>query len=100
MIGTLPCMLGNAKLVLPLPPYVVPSSENSAWFWLMGSSAPLHSAHPCGAKLNDMILISPKNGLAMLQFLRSYGIDRRDGERACALVMDALGKRPAARCRS
>src|SRR3954462_72570 len=27
---------GRAKLTRPSPPYVVPSSENSAWFWLIG----------------------------------------------------------------
>ena len=42
---------GRAKVVCPLPPYVVPSSANSAWFWLMGSNWPLHSAQPFGGKL-------------------------------------------------
>jgi hypothetical protein len=42
-IGALPCMLGSAKVDLPSPPYVVPSSENGAWFWLMGMNCPLQS---------------------------------------------------------
>ena len=35
-IGTRPRRSGSAKVVWPLPPYVVPSSEKSAWFWLIG----------------------------------------------------------------
>src|ERR1051325_9233135 len=31
-IGTWPRKLGSAKLVCPLPPYVVPSNANKAWF--------------------------------------------------------------------
>src|SRR6202035_1147379 len=31
----------------------------------MGSNAPLQSAHPLGGKLNDIILISERNGSAM-----------------------------------
>jgi hypothetical protein len=49
----------------PSPPKVVPSSENNAWFWLIGSSCPLHSAQPFGAKVKLMILISDKNGSAI-----------------------------------
>ncbi|CAA9309666.1 MAG: hypothetical protein AVDCRST_MAG93-5142 [uncultured Chloroflexia bacterium] len=41
-------------------------TPNSAWFWLIGSSCPLQSAQPFGAKLNDMILISDRNGSAMV----------------------------------
>src|SRR5690348_13590022 len=83
MTGALPCRLGSAKVVRPSPPYVVPSSENSAWFWLMGRSCPLHIAQPLGAKLNDTILISPRNGVAaMVATPPVYGLDRRDG--ACA----------------
>src|SRR5262245_31367978 len=47
-IGIRPRRSGRAKLVVPLPPYVVPSSENSAWFWLIGRSVPSHRAHPLG----------------------------------------------------
>src|SRR5919202_5314410 len=47
-IGTRPRRSGSANVVWPLPPYVVPSSENSAWFWLMGINAPLHIAQPRG----------------------------------------------------
>src|SRR5262245_24523667 len=66
MIGTLPRRSGNPKLVVPLPPYCVPSSENSAWFCWIGSSCPLQNAQPVGAKLNDTILISPMNGFAAM----------------------------------
>jgi hypothetical protein len=38
----------------PVPTNVVPSSENSAWFWLMGKSWALHSAQPFGAKSKPM----------------------------------------------
>ena len=63
--GVRPRMSGSAKVVCPLPPKVVPSSEKSAWFWLMGSSCPLHSAQPRGAKLKDMSRISERKGSAM-----------------------------------
>jgi hypothetical protein len=33
----------------------MPSSENSAQFWLIGRSCPLHKAHPFGAKLNAIM---------------------------------------------
>src|SRR4051812_18369741 len=56
---------GSAKLTLPSPPKVVPSSEKSAWFWLMGKSWPLLRAHPFGANTKLMILISDKNGSAI-----------------------------------
>ncbi len=45
-IGTRPRRSGSAKFTRPSPPNVVPSSENSAWFWLIGSSWPLHCAQP------------------------------------------------------
>src|SRR5688572_19981877 len=57
---------GRAKFTRPSPPNVVPSRENSAWFWLIGSSCPLHSAHPFGANPKLMILISLRNGSAIL----------------------------------
>jgi hypothetical protein len=50
---------------LMLPPKVVPSSENSAWFWLIGMSYPSHNFQPQGAKVNDIILISLRIGSAM-----------------------------------
>src|SRR5688572_20252444 len=78
-MGTRPCRLGRAKLVCPLPPKVVPRSENSAWFWLIGSSCPLQNAHPFGGKLNDMTLISDRNGSAMGCSLVARG--RRGGRR-------------------
>src|SRR5438067_2170894 len=61
-IGVQPWRLGRAKVVRPSPPYVVPSSEKSAWFWLIGRSCPLHNAQPFGAKLNETSRISAKNG--------------------------------------
>jgi hypothetical protein len=54
--------LGKAKLFTPLPPYVVPRSENRAVFWAIGSNWPLQNAHPLGAKLPAKILISATNG--------------------------------------
>jgi hypothetical protein len=56
--------------VLPVAPVAVAakrcaSSENSAWFWLIGNSCPLHNAHPFGAKAKLMILISDRNGSAI-----------------------------------
>src|SRR5512141_129282 len=59
-IGIRPCRFGNAKLTRPSPPYVVPSRENNAWFWLIGNNWPLHSAQPLGAKLKLTILITDK----------------------------------------
>src|SRR4051812_36501775 len=64
--GTRPWRFGSAKFVCPLPPYVVPRSENSGWFWLIGNSWPLHCAQPLGAKLYDISLISARNGSDML----------------------------------
>src|SRR5262245_26124501 len=61
-IGVRPCRLGSAKVWRPSPPYVVPSRENSAWFWLIGRSCPLQKAHPLGGNENDTILISDRNG--------------------------------------
>ena len=40
-------------------------TEKSAWFWLIGSNCPLHSAHPFGANTKLMILISDRNGSAI-----------------------------------
>src|SRR5689334_14947706 len=97
-IGVLPCRFGSAKLTRPSPPYVVPSRENSAWFWLIGISWPLHSAHPFGAKPKLMMRISDRNGSAIGQ--PPAVVDRvvskgrpRDGARAGA-------ERPAAGDRS
>src|SRR3978361_2333765 len=61
-MGDLPWRLGRAKFVLPLPPYVVPRIANSAWFELMGSSWPWHSAQPFGAKVDETARISPMKG--------------------------------------
>src|SRR5689334_8962486 len=61
-IGTRPRKFGSAKLVCPFPPYVVPSSEKRAWFWLMGKSWPLQRAQPLGGKLKLTIFISLRNG--------------------------------------
>ena len=74
-----PWRLGRAKFTRPSPPYVVPSSEKIAWFWLIGNSCPLHIAQPFGAKLNEKILISVKKGVDMDSFL--VGRARRAYER-------------------
>jgi hypothetical protein len=65
-IGTRLRKSGSKKLVVPLPPYVVPNKENRAWFWLMGNVCPLHIAQPLGAKLKEKILISDKKGSAII----------------------------------
>jgi microcystin-dependent protein len=39
-MGARPRRSGSAKVVCPLPPYVVPRSENNAWFWLIGRNFP------------------------------------------------------------
>src|SRR5260370_4616183 len=57
-MAVLPRKSGRPKFTRPSPPYVVPRSEKSAWFWLMGNNCPLHRAQPLGGKLNDMIRIS------------------------------------------
>src|SRR5262249_9264234 len=69
-IGIRPRRSGRAKLTRPSPPKVVPSNENSAWFWLIGRSAPSHRAQPFGpwplgppTKLK--IRISPRYGSLM-----------------------------------
>src|SRR5712691_211340 len=64
-IGARPCRSGSAKVDLPSPPYVVPSSENNAVFCDSGMSCPSHHAHPLGAKLKGKIRISATNGSAM-----------------------------------
>jgi hypothetical protein len=61
-MGAEPWRFGKANVLLPSPPNVVPSNENSAVFWLMGSSWPLQRAQPKGAKFPAKILISAKNG--------------------------------------
>jgi hypothetical protein len=40
----------------------VPRSENSAWFWLIGSTCPLHIAQPLGANWKLVMRISARNG--------------------------------------
>src|SRR5579863_9523178 len=44
--GLRPCRSGNWKLVVPLPPYVTPSSANSAWFCVIEIVWPWHNAQP------------------------------------------------------
>src|SRR3954447_20992814 len=81
-IGARPSRAGRAKFDFPSPPCVVPSSENSAVFWDIGSSCPLHHAQPLGAKLNGKIRISATNGSAIGVLLRLGGIEaeQRDDE--------------------
>src|SRR6185503_14163967 len=55
-------MAGSAKVDLPSPPYIVPSSENSAVFCEIGSSWPWHKAQPVGGKLNAKMVISATKG--------------------------------------
>lgn len=53
-----PWRLGSAKVVVPLPPKVVPRRANSAWFWLIAISWPSHRAKPLGGKPKAKIAIS------------------------------------------
>src|ERR687887_2628740 len=76
-MGARPWRSGSAKLLLPLPPYVVPSRENNAVFCDRGRSCPSHHAHPLGAKLNGKILISATKGSATTRLL---GRAREDPE--------------------
>src|SRR5688572_15615170 len=76
-IGALPCKSGSAKVDLPSPPYVVPSSANSAVFCESGINCPSHHAQPFGAKLKGKMRISATNGSATL---RSSCRGREDSE--------------------
>jgi hypothetical protein len=51
---------GSAKVVCPSPPYMVPSRENRAWFWLIGSIWPAATAQPFGAKFPAKAITSPR----------------------------------------
>ncbi len=57
--SALPLRSGSAKFVLPLPPYVVPKSEKSAWLLLMERRLPSANAYPPGAKFPPNMSISP-----------------------------------------
>src|SRR5690349_5254907 len=56
-----PWRSGKPNVLLPSPPYVVPSNEKSAVFCEIGRSCPSQNAHPLGAKLNGKIRISATN---------------------------------------
>src|SRR5438552_227376 len=58
-----PLRSGNANVVRPSPPYVVPSSAKSASFWEIGSCWPSQNAHPRGANVKPNIRISPSSGV-------------------------------------
>src|SRR5215212_9693328 len=68
-MGARPSRSGNAKLLLPSPPYVVPRREKRAVFCESGRSWPSHQAQPFGAKLNGKIRISATNGSAINNLL-------------------------------
>src|SRR5579862_2977438 len=70
-IGTRPWRSGSPKVSIPSPPKVVPSTEKSAWFWLMGSSCPLQNAQPLGGKFHEITLISPRNGVLIRDLPRA-----------------------------
>src|SRR5437588_10826627 len=61
-IGARPRRSGSANVVCPLPPYVVPKSENRALFCAIGKSCPSHRAQPRGLKFPQHIRIPPRNG--------------------------------------
>jgi hypothetical protein len=54
-----PSKSGRAKLVVPLPPYMVPNKENNAVVWLIARSCPPACAEPPGAKLPAKVRIEP-----------------------------------------
>src|SRR5579884_1127293 len=62
-MGTLPRKSGNAKVVVPLPPNIVPRMEKSAVFCVIARSWPLHSAYRTGAKFRPHMRISPIYGV-------------------------------------
>src|SRR5262249_19443431 len=96
-MGVRPCRSGRAKLTRPSPPYVVPSRENSAWVWLIGSSCPSHKAHPLGGNPNDMILISDRNGSAIPSPSFSGVLRGRAARRAGEPAAAAAGRGDPAR---
>ena len=53
---------GSPIVVWPLPPYVVPISENRAVFCEIGRSCPLQKAQSRGAKFPANIRLSAMNG--------------------------------------
>ena len=59
-------LVGWGEYHPPVSPKDVPCSENSAWFMLLGRRNPLQNAHPFGVYAKDIILISLKNGSAIL----------------------------------
>src|SRR5215469_15109212 len=82
-IGAVPCKFGSPKFDLPSPPKVVPSSENSAVFWEIGSSWPWQNAHPVGAKLHAHILISATNGEDTARLSILGRVDAEQGKDEC-----------------
>src|SRR5215204_22456 len=90
-MGVRACRLGSAKLTRPSPPNVVPSSAKSAWFWLIGSNCPLQRAQPFGAKLNEKIRISERNGSAMTSLRLLH--EGADNGRSGGAVQDVVARR-------
>jgi hypothetical protein len=93
-IGVEPCMFGSAKVDLPSPPYMVPSSAKRAVFCEMGISCPLQKAQPLGGKLNGKMRISATKGSAMTV---SGKIARCVRLRWAARLRSGLGKSRTAR---
>jgi len=58
--GIRPLRSGSPKVVVPLPPKVVPSKENTAVFCAMDMICPWQKANPRGAKLPANILMMAK----------------------------------------
>ena len=54
---------GRAKVVTPSPPKFVPSSENSAWFWLIGRICPWAGTpfptEPAKSKISPRVHVAP-----------------------------------------
>src|SRR4051794_26549124 len=75
-----------------------PSSENSAWFWLIGSSWPSQLAQPSGAKLKAKARISPMYWSAISGSLRQGGqgqhlVDEVRGQQRGGLGVGVVGGR-------
>jgi hypothetical protein len=49
--------VGNAKVVLPSPPYLVPSKENKAVFWEIDINWPFIGAQPVGQKSCALVMV-------------------------------------------
>src|SRR5207248_1868778 len=73
----------------------VAKSEKGAWFWFIGSSWPLQSAHPFGAKTKVMLWISDRKDSAIGLLGGQRAADEAAGPREQRRAADAEGSRGA-----